>query len=228
MDLRTHYDNLYKNSLQVFSSQGVEVDHNIDNPKDDRYGLTLIFRPDENTRKKMIEFTNELSKIDSLQYYYPSSDIHITILSIISCTAGLKLKNIEVSDYINLIAHQLKGIGRFELNMEGITASPSCIMIRGYPKYDTLNSIRNRLRSAFKLSDLEQSLDQRYLLQTAHSTVMRFRQPLKQKNLILETIEKFKIQSFGTFEVRKVDLVYNDWYHKRKNVQLLHSFDLAR
>ena len=225
MDIRTHYDNLYKNSLQVFSSQGVEVDHNIGNPNDDRYGLTLIVRPDENTRKKMMEFTNELSKIEPLQYYYPFSDIHITILSIISCTAGLKLENRMVSDYIDLIHKQLREIGRFELNMEGITASPSCIMIRGYPKGDTLNSIRNRLRSAFKLSDLEQSLDQRYLLQTAHTTVMRFRQPLKQKNLILEKIEKFKFQSFGAFEVRKVDLVYNDWYHKRKNVQLLHSFE---
>lgn len=228
MDLRTHYDNLYKNSLQVFSSQGVEVDHNIDNPKDDRYGLTLIVRPDENTRKKMMEFINELSKIDSLQYYYPSSDIHITILSIISCTAGLKLKNIEVSDYINLIAHQLKGIGRFELNMEGITASPSCIMVRGYPTDDTLNSIRNRLRSAFKLSDLVQSLDQRYLLQTAHSTVMRFRQPLTRKNLFLEKTESFRDHNFGTFEVQKVELVYNDWYQRSSNVQLLHSFDLAR
>lgn len=227
MDLKTHYNNLYKNSLQVFSSQGVEVDYNIDNPKDDRYGLTLIVRPDENTREKILTFTDELSKIDPLQYYYPSSDIHITLLSIISCTAGLKLENIEVSDYIDLINKQLRGIESFKLNMEGITASPSCIMVRGYPADDTLNSIRDRLRSAFEQSNLQQSLDQRYLLQTAHATVVRFRQPLTQKSLFLEKIENFRDQNFGTFEVQKVELVYNDWYQRSRNVQLLHSFELV-
>lgn len=226
MNLTTHYDNLYKKSLQTFSSQGVEIDHNIDNLKDDRYGLTLIVRPNKKVQKKISEFTNQLNQIETEQYYYPLSDIHITILSIISCTTGLKLKNIEVSDYIDLINNQLRGVGSFELKMEGVTASPSCIMIQGYPADDTLNSIRDRLRSAFGQSDLQQSLDQRYLLQTAHATVMRFRQPLTQKSLFLERLKNYRNQNFGTFEVQKVELVYNDWYHRKRNVQSLHNFEL--
>ena len=226
MHLTAHYDNLYKKSLQHFSSYGVEVDPHLDNPKDDRYGLTLIVRPKESVRKKIIEFTEELSLIDSQQYYYLFSDIHITILSIISCTAGLKLKNIELPRYIDLINDQLKGIGSFDLQMEGITASPSCIMIRGYPKDNSLNALRDRLRSAFNKSDLPQSLDERYLLQTAHATVARFRRPLAQKNLFLHKLDNTIDYNFGTFKVQEMELVYNDWYHRKKIVQSLHTFKL--
>lgn len=225
MYLTARYDNLYKKSLQHFSSNGVEVDHNIDNPKDDRYGLTLIIRPEESVRKKIIEFTGELSSIDSQQYYYPFSDIHITILSLISCTAGLKMKDIELPSYIDLINNQLKDVRSFDLKMEGVTASPSCIMVRGYPADESLNSLRNRLRSAFEKSNLPQSLDQRYLLQTAHATVVRFREPLAQKNMFLEKLENNRSQDFGTFKVQEIELVYNDWYHRTRCVQSLHTFE---
>jgi len=91
---------------------------------------------------------------------------------------------------------------------------------------DTLNEIRDDLRTAFKNTDLQQSIDKRYAIQTAHSTVIRFRQALQNKDQLLELLEKYRDFDFGTFEVNRLELVYNDWYQREKFVKKLHEFHL--
>src|SRR5690606_2914063 len=98
---------------------------------------------------------------------------------VISCYEGFQLQQINPLDYIDLVRDCLRDIPCFDIQFMGITASPSCIMIKGFPLDGTLDMIRDRLREAFKNSPLEQSLDKRYALQTAHSTVIRFKVPVK-------------------------------------------------
>jgi hypothetical protein len=53
---------------------------------------------------------------------------------------------------------------------------------------------------------LEQSLDKRYSIQTAHSTIIRFRRELNQKRCVLKLIDKYVDHDFGTFEIEKWNL----------------------
>ncbi|MCB0427191.1 MAG: mutarotase, partial [Mangrovimonas sp.] len=106
------------------------------------------------------------------------------------------------------------------------TASNSCIMVQGFVENKLLNEIRNNLRVEFNASNLEQSLDKRYAIQTAHSTVVRFRKQFKQKDRFLKLIDYFSDYNFGSFEVKNLELVYNDWYQRKTFVKKLHQFEI--
>ncbi len=76
----------------------------------------------------------------------------------------------------------------------------------------------------FKNSNVEQSLDKRYLIQTAHSTIIRFRKALSQKEKFLELLDNNINYDFGTFKVHKFELVCNDWYQREQYVKKIHEF----
>jgi 2'-5' RNA ligase len=146
-------------------------------------------------------------------------------MSIISCYEGFEIDTIDLSKYINLIQKCLI-TENINIQFKGLTASDSCIMVQGFMNNNYLNEIRDNLRAAFKNSNLEQSLDKRYSIQTAHSTVVRFKKQFEKKESFLETIEKYKNFDFGSFNVNKFELVSNDWYQREEFVRKLYDFEI--
>jgi 2'-5' RNA ligase len=225
MDLAEHYNKLYRDSIAKIANGNYEIDRLIDSDADNRFGVTLVIRPDAATNHNIQQFLTEAKLIEPDQYYYQNADIHITLMSIISCYNGFDLENINVQDYIKLIQQVLAKHKSFKIQFKGLTASPSCILIQGFLT-NTLNEIRDELRKTFKNSDLQQSIDKRYTIQTAHSTVIRFRSELKNQTALINLIEKYREFDFGTFEIKQIELVYNDWYQREKFVKKLHTFSL--
>lgn len=226
MNLKAHYNTLYKESIAEISKDNYDIDAMIDSKHDDRFGISLLIRPSEEVKSKVRSFLNELKQIEPDQYYYPDSDIHITIISIISCYKGFDINTIEPSKYIELIKKCLPLDKNTKIHIKGLTASNSCIMLKGFVNNDSINHIRTCLRLEFKHSELEQSLDERYKLKTAHSTIVRFRKELSQKTEFLKLIDRHVDYDFGTFEIEKIELVYNDWYHRKALVQKLYEFKI--
>lgn len=223
MNLQEHYETLYNESIVKIKSGNIETDGLIDSATDNRYGITLRIRPDTALTKRILDFLEQLRQVDPHQYYYRESDIHITVMSIISCYSGFNLQRIAIPDYIRVIEQSIAG-EKIAIRFTGITASPSCIMLRGFPEDDTLNSIRNNLRTNFKSSNLEQSIDKRYSIQTAHTTVVRFRKPITRLNEYLEILEIYRDHDFGTLCTNTLELVHNDWYHRAGHTKQLHTF----
>lgn len=226
MNLAEHYNKLYTDSITKIEAGNFEIDHLIDSDDDYRFGITLLIRPDENTKANIQHFLDKVKLIEPDQYYYQNSDIHITVMSIISCYDGFDLEKINIQDYVSVIKHVIEKHKNFTIQFKGITASPSCILLQGFFESDTLNEIRDQLRFSFKNSTLQQSLDQRYAIQTAHSTIIRFKENLTNKNAFLAIVEKYRDFDFGTFKVEKMELVYNDWYQRTQFVKNLHEFEL--
>lgn len=226
MNLKEHYSELYKESVKKISSGKYEIDNLIDSKSDKRFGITLLVRPSNEVKAKIEKLTIELKKAEPNQYYYPNSDIHITVMSIISCYDDFNIENIELSKYIELIKKCLPNKKNIEINFKGLTASNSCIMLQGFMNNNVLNEIRDNLRFEFKKSELEQSLDKRYSIQTAHSTIVRFRNHLNEKENFLKIIDKYADFDFGTFEIKKIELVYNDWYQRNEHVKKLYAFEI--
>tara|TARA_R110002051_G_scaffold145817_1_gene218765 strand:+ start:21285 stop:21965 length:681 start_codon:yes stop_codon:yes gene_type:complete len=224
MYLDQHYENLWAEALLKFHQKKIEKDPLIDSKFDKRRGITLLIRPNEFVKKAISKCIAELHKIDPNQYYYPLLDIHITVMSIISCYDGFDLNKITISEYNRLINLSLKDIEKTQIQFKGITASDSCIMLKGFPQNDTLEAIRNKLRASFANTDLENSMDKRYKIMTAHSTIVRFKSDIKKHEDFFEIIEKYRDFDFGTFEVANYELVFNDWYQKKENTKLLAEF----
>jgi len=227
MDLHTHYNKLWEKSRTGFEAGIYALDPWIDAPTDDRLGITLLARPSREVRERIRTFLDELQQVASEQYFYPDTDLHITVLSIISCTPGFTLSEVNTADYVQLLESITRHAKRFKVDFTGITASPEAIMIQGFPLNDSLQRLRESIRAAFSATSLLQSLDQRYTLKTAHATVLRFRAPVQQPEQFLKLLEKYRTYDFGTFEVDELELVYNDWYQRAERVQVLGRFKLG-
>lgn len=226
MNLIKQYDNLFDDAIRSIENDTYEKDSLINSLSDKRFGVTLIIRPSQKVKNNIQTFLNALKKQDSSQYFYPNSDIHITVMSIISCYDGFNLNKITISDYASLVKKSLQNIEAFNLHFNGITASKAGIMIQGFPQNDTLNNLRDQLRKNFKNSSLEQSLDKRYSIQTAHATVVRFRHELKNKIGVLKTIQEFKNHDFGIFTVHELEFVFNDWCLRKQQTKILEKFSI--
>jgi 2'-5' RNA ligase len=226
MNLKEHYNRLYINAVEDIKNDQYTIDHLIDSSSDNRLGITTIIRPSLEVKNKIQNFLNEFKKSNPNQYYYPNSDIHITVLSVISCYDGFDLKTISIPEYAKIIQKSIEGIKDLEIHFHGITASNSAIMVQGFTDNNSLDQLRENLRTNFKNSSLQQSIDARYAIQTAHLTVVRFREKIMDKENLLKTLEEYRTFDFGKFKVEEIELVHNDWYQRKQCTTQLHSFDL--
>lgn len=224
MNLQEHYNELYKKSSEAILAGNYKLDAQINNESDSRFGITFLIRPSEIIKANIQSFLDELKAIEPNQYYYPDSDIHITLMSIISCYDGFSLDTINVHEYIDLIQQSLVILDKIKIEFRGVTASPSAIMIQGFPTDESLNNFRDKLREDFKKSSLQQSIDSRYAISTAHSTVLRFQEKLENPQKLMQVVEKYRDYDFGEFQVENLELVYNDWYQRAKNTIHLAEF----
>lgn len=189
-------------------------------------GITLLLRPSTDVKQKIADFLIKIRKVAPQQYYYPESDLHITVLSIISCYAGFEVQQINTADYISGVKHCLKYFTPFKIHFKGVALTNTGIILQGFPADEQLNTLRDKLRKYFKNSDLQQSIDSRYALETAHSTVMRYTSPVENKDFFINTVENFRAFDFGYSEVTEMELVYNDWYQRKANTKILSLYSL--
>ncbi|WP_294317481.1 mutarotase [uncultured Chryseobacterium sp.] len=220
------YDHLFYQSIGKIQKGDILLDEMIDNPADKRRGLTLLIRPNNTIADKIYRFQREIENIDGEQYYQPDSDLHITALSIISCYDGFDLTQVSVPDYVKIIAESIKDITEIKLNFKGISTSREAVMIQGFSMNNNLDTLRNRLRKDFRLSTLQQSIDSRYKLSSAHITAIRFRKILKSPDSFASMLQSYREIDFGEMQAGSLDLVYNDWYQKGSVVKILHRFTL--
>ena len=147
--------------------------------------------------------------------------MHLTILSIISCIKGFTLSDINIEKYQDVFNAVFAGQSSIEIEFRGITASPSCIVVQGFPLGNALEILRDKLRDGFTKSGLQCSFDSRYKLVTAHTTVIRFRRPIENNKLLLELCDKYKDHEFGNVNLTQYELVFNDWYQRLSNSKSL-------
>jgi 2'-5' RNA ligase len=136
------------------------------------------------------------------------------------------LEKLDLSVYDQLIVNSLKGIRKMEIEFEGVFVSPSCLMVKGFPLNEYLMHFRQNLRKSFATSNVEQSLDKRYKLVAAHSTLIRFVKPIEDKEKVYSLLEAYKNFNFGTQYFDQVFFVYNDWYQRKSIVKTLYTYPL--
>ena len=229
MSLLAQYDTLRQNALRKLAQGEAELDGLLDSPQDTRRGITLLTRPPAPIIAGLEAIMADFQRLEPSQYYYPATDIHLTIMSIISCYSGFTLAVINPADYCHAVRTILQACPPFTLTFSGLTASPGGIMVQGFPADDSLENLRNATRQYFQHAGagLLQSIDQRYSIHTAHSTIIRFRHQLMNTTALVEKITYYAQQFIGTFEVNTVELVYNDWYQRAATTVVLEKYRLG-
>lgn len=226
MNLAAHYDAMRAAALPRLAQGRPELDALLEAPHDPRRGLTLLARPPAAIAEAIGNILADFRQHEPDQYYYPATDLHLTILSLISCHDGFTLAAIDPAAYRAVVGAVLARSRPFTVRLAGLTASAGGILVQGFPQDEGLAAMRTGLRQAFGAAGLRQSIDQRYRIQTAHSTIIRFRAPLRQPAHLLHLLAKYRHYPLGTWEIRTAELVFNDWYQRAANTVLLKKYPL--
>ena len=225
-ELQNLYSKMWVDSIDRYKNNNCETDPLINQPSDKRRGITVVSYFDHCVEAKISNFLNELKLIEPDQYYYPKKELHLTILSIISCIAGFKLSNIDIKEYSSIFKEAINDIGVFNVKYKGITVSPSCILIQGFPDNKQLSHLRHSLREGFKKAKLESTIDSRYEISTAHTTAVRCVTPFRNSNNFMTILSQYRDYDFGILEINSLELVFNNWYQNLAITKNLSSLKL--
>ncbi len=225
-DLRTHYDAMWDRAWPDVSRGDVECDRHLAGGRDPRRGLTLIARPGPALAARFEAVQDALIAADPHQYRQPLSDLQMTVLSLFTVTDDYAPHLARRADYAAAARAALADLPAFDIDFEGITISRGAVLAKGFPRDGTLERLRARLRDALRARGLDGTLDQRYRLVTAHSTVLRFVAPPVEPARLAAVLAEMRDVPLGTMRVDSLQLVINDWYMSSAAVEPVATFML--
>ena len=226
LELKNSYDAMYDAALPSVSTGRVTVDPLLDDQTDQRRGLSLIFRPDRQISENIFGFLSRLKDVEPHIYCQPLSDLHVTVMSIISCREGFSYRKLDLDRYSNRIAASLCDIKPFEVHFRGLSLSKEAVIVSGFPTDNSLERIRENLRNHFSSDEIFHTLDIRYKTVLSHMTAVRFRAPIVQTELFSRVLDDYQRFDFGRVRVGEIQFIETDWYARSKNIIDLKMFRL--
>lgn len=219
------YQQLWTEAISAFERGAAQVDPNLsDKANDLRRGVTLAFRLSSGVRAKVEKFLSQLAGVAPEQYLYQPEELHVTVLSIISGTELWRKEMRPLAAGRAIINEVLQSQRSFKVYFRGVTASPSAVMVQGFPDGDALEKMREELRRAFARNGLGGQLDRRYKINSAHMTVMRFRRPEADWKPLANLLAENRDTDFGGMEVSRIQLIWGDWYASANIARTLQEY----
>ena len=134
----------------------------------------------------------------------------------------------RIATYLEAVSEVLAATPPFAIDVRGVTLTPGAVPAQGFPRGDTLATLRDKLRAALRARGLGDGLDQRYRLVTAQMTLVRFATPLRAPERFVATLAAARESDFGSTMVARVELVFGDWFHTAAVEHLIAHFVLHR
>ncbi|KFI08918.1 2'-5' RNA ligase family protein [Massilia sp. BSC265] len=217
--LQAHYDAMWTRAHGAIAAGDIDRDERVLAGPDPRRGLTLIARPGPALAARFDALLDRLAAAEPGQYRHPAADMHLTVLSLFTVTENPAAQLAQRDAYRAAVHAAVGGIEAFEIGFEGITLSRGAVMACGYPQGGALETLRGRLRDQLRARGLDASLDQRYRLVTAHSTLLRFATALRHPARFAAMLEELRNAPFGSMRVDALELAINDWYMSSASLQ---------
>lgn len=226
-EIRATYDRLWSEAVQSIQTNSIRTDPQLLNKTADvRRGLTLICRPSRTTRDAVMQFLQEARSIEPDQYYYRSTELHTTVMSILTCREDFERSKVDTASLVEVLKQAVDRISSYSIDYRGITASPDSVIVQGFPQDSTLQKLRQSVREHVKRANIPSTLDDRYRIHTAHMTCVRFREPLYRSAEFLRFLHHFRDVDYGTSKVTELEFVVNDWYMSDEHTEIVHRFPL--
>ena len=230
------YDQLWHENALKLKQNMLEFDPYLMGKPDSRMGISLILRLNENPTlmSNIKKFYQTFHQLDPNQHMSQTESLHVTLLSLVTCREHFEFNVFNLNQYVQVIQSAINDAIKatqktksINILFKGITISSSCILLRGFAMNDLLAEVRKNLRIHFNASDLEHTIDSRYSIQSAHCTMVRFKQPTRLPIKLYKLIKQNIDTDFGEVESTYCDLVINDWYHTKEKSTLLARFPLC-
>jgi 2'-5' RNA ligase len=226
-DLRRHYDAMWDRAWPAVSRGDVECDPHLAGGLDPRRGMTLIARPDTALAARCAAVQDRLIEAHPRLYRQPRADLHMTVLSLFTVSADYAPHLARRAEYAAAVRAAALGLPAFDIDFDGITISRGAILATGFPRDGTLETLRARLREALRARGLDGTLDQRYRLVTAHSTLLRFVAPPADPAPLAAALAELRDTPLGTMRVESLQLVVNDWFMSTAAIESIETYKLT-
>ena len=223
----TIYSDLWNDALPHFESGKCEIDRLVADPHDKRRGLTLRAKLSPTVAADVRAYADQILGYVPNQYVTPPENLHVTILTVVSCYADYSRAPELDDEYCEIIEECIKGVRPFRIDFSGISASRSTLLLCGFPQDGNLETLRSNLRTRLASSGLESSADLRYPLRTAHATILRLIACPDDLPGFVRFIKANKMRISGSQHVDELEFVVNDWCHKTENTQVIRTFKMA-
>lgn len=222
INLNTLYEEINSRGLDAITHQTEQVDNFLQNSMvDHRRGLTLLCHLPAHVTRNINLCLEQLKKKEPAFYYYPSADMHLTILDLIAAKDNFVLSDEDAVKYERVLKEVVRNVSPIEWHFTGFMISPSALMVKGFYS-PNLQALRSAIRQLLPANGLQ--LDERYPTYSGHVTVARFKKKLERPQRLLEFIAQNQEIEVGRFQTESIDLVIHDWYNH--HVKVLSSFRL--
>lgn len=219
LQTKKEYDAAWTSSQPYILKNNIFVDPFLsDEHSDKRFGLTVLIKLDGDVVKRIIQVISQLKQIEPHQYFYPVSDLHVTVLTLVEAVEGFVFDEKQIDRYKNVFQTLFKEIYPFSILFNGLCATRSAIFIQGFAG-EHLKNLREIIRQA--LSQVGLPWSQRVAGNFIHSCVVRFKEQLGNPEKLVDFIEKSRELFIGEFQVQSISFVCNDWYSRHTRTKSL-------
>jgi 2'-5' RNA ligase len=221
------YDRLWSEAEPKIAAGQVQLDPYLSNGNDKRRGITLILRPSQEVRYRFADAVEQMAALEPEQYFYRLSELHITVLTLITAREDFDLDGVPLASYDQVFTRVCAESPPVRIRFNGVTASRGAVMAQGFAAEDGLNRLREKLRVSLTAAGRGDQLDTRYRATTAHVTLARFCAPLRDASRFVALLCELREQALYLETVDTVEtalFVYNDWYMAEDVVRTLGSY----
>lgn len=215
MKIDNLYTNINNNGILKIKNKEEKIDEYLNHMEDRRMGLALLIRPSKQIQRKIAEIEQVIQKVEPNQYFYKNYQHHITLLDFTTARQDFRYSKKQIKIYTTIVEDVLKNIKKFKIHCKGLIVSDDAILVKGFYE-NIMNQIREELRNKMKENNLKN--DERYKTMSSHITIARFKEPLKNRDKLLETLKMYEQYDFGEFEVSNVEFVYHNWYDSKREL----------
>ena len=220
------YDEIFERGRMALQRDETHLDVFLNQPLSDdtRFGLTLLIPVQDPVTVAVAAAQKELAALAPEQYFYPATDLHVTVLSLLTARSDRRYVADQILPYQVLVAEAVARQKSFVIAFAGLSLSPAAVLAQGFPE-EGLLGLRQFLREQAAKNKL--LLDERYHSPTAHVTLGRWRQPLLNSSVIINWVEQNRQRPLATMSVTELHLVWHDWYNRQERRQVLARFPLT-
>ena len=214
-DLDALYAHIHSEGVKALQGGMESIDHNLQHlERDNRRGLALLVNLNGLISNNFGLLMKEMKAIEPRQCYYPETDLHMTVLDLISASTHFHVDEAMKNKVMQIINFATLDVKPFEIEFRGMIVSNGAILMKGYYR-EGLSELRGNIRRFATQYGFE--LKERYQSISAHVTIGRFISKLENHEQFIRKIDAYQDFKIGVIEVNQLELVVHDWYNSRKN-----------
>lgn len=177
---------------------------------DHRFGMSLVISFDEEIKNVVKNIHQKLQTIDPYQYYYPLSDIHLTILTVSQMQEHFIPSRDQINRLDQVFQETILPFRSFKIYFKGITISNGAVIMKGF--YDHyLHLLRENIQNGLIKEGFP--ICSAHSINTAHSTIVRFNNKLRHRNDYINKVSSLSDHYIGGHYIKNIEFVYHNWYN---------------